>query len=214
MAAALREPEHWVEDTQWHRRMYAQSMFRWAPEDPVTVALRWTRGRVVFETPGHLRLLDRQLLQLRDFAAQIDDIMAGRLRLASKLGSSMITSRCLELISMTADESALLRWSAPPDEPPRMREADRVLAGIPVPNPFTQIWELRQLRSMYTAADNLLEDAYCDLAAELFDAGTSWDRLAQVTSHFVGTGLQMRVQEQRELRGEPGDPRRVPEQRY
>ena len=70
--------------------MYAQSKFRWAPEDPVRIAMRWARGRIVFETPGQLKRLDAQLMQLREYTCQIQDAMAPRLRTpARQTGAGM-----------------------------------------------------------------------------------------------------------------------------
>ncbi len=40
---AARKPSDWLEDMTWHRRMYDQSKFRWVPEDPMSIALTWTK---------------------------------------------------------------------------------------------------------------------------------------------------------------------------
>lgn len=210
--ATTRAPEDWLEDMTWHRRMYDQSKFRWVPEDPMAIALQWTRGRVEFTTPGHLRRLDVQLHALRDYAAGIQDAMLDPLALARNRCRDYAAG--LQLVGMTSTEVDILRHSALSGKVHNHPEARRALRGIPLPNPFSQVWELRQMHGMYAAADNILEDTFCDLANELADK-RGWDSLAPLTlHHHTGRGLQMRVSQQRLARGLPGDPRRIMEQRY
>lgn len=211
--AVLREPADWIEDMTWHRRMFRQSHFRWVPEDPMSIALTWTRGRLVHETPHHLRLLDNQLSALRGFACGIDDAMLGPLADAKRRCTTGTWKAGLELVGLTPRDIEVLRHGAPAEIAPH-QEAKRALRGIPLPNPFSQVWELRQMRSMYAAAENLLEDVICDLAIELApDQG--WHNISQVTRfHRSARALQHRVEAQRAERGEPGDPRREPLQRY
>lgn len=212
-AEPVRDPACWIEDMTWHRRMFRQSNFRWVPEDPMAIALTWTRGRLSFETPRHLRFLDEQLLSLRDFAAQIDDAMLAPLTEAEHRLPPADWHTGLELVGLTRFEIGLMRRSAPRTITPN-HEAQRAVRGIPLPNPFSQVWELRQMRSLYTAAENLLEDAFSDLATELAPEH-GWHNLAQLTLHHRSAKtLQLRVEHQRELRGAPGDPRRIPVQRY
>lgn len=215
MGQARREPCHWVEDATWHRRMFAESMFRWVPEDPMAIVLCYTRGRLLFETPGDLRFLDQRGLAVRDFAGRIDDIMARHIREGFRVAGESIANDCLAVIDVSPRQAAQLEFAAQPISS-RFREAERVVEGIPLPNPFTLVWELRQLRSMYTAVDDMIEDAYCDLAQELHDAGRTWQQIAQVSPTCYGDVNQVRarIAEQRRLRGESGDPRRSPEHRY
>lgn len=214
---ALREPSDWLEDLTWHRRMYGQSLFRWVPEDPMGIALKWTRGRVEFTTPGHLQRLDIQLQSLREYAGGIQDAMVGPLAAARRCKDYRAG---LELIGMTQMDVEILRRNAMggyAQDRVRNRnhpEAKRALRGIPLPNPFSQVWELRQMHGMYAAADNILEDTFCDLAAELAEA-RGWDNLAPLSVlHRTGNGVRLRVEQQRRARGLPGDPRRRAEQRY
>lgn len=216
MGCAEREPRYWVEDTTWHRRMFGQSMFRWAPEDPMVIALNYTRGRLTFDTAGHLRFLDQQGLAIRDFAGRIDDVIAAHIREGIRTGGERLAQDCLSIIDVSPLDAAMLEFGAS-SVGRVLPEVVRVQRDVPLPNPFTLVWELRQLRSMYTAADHLIEDAYCDLALELHDegAGLSWSRLAQVTpTCYDGDTVKTRVQAQRAARGHPGDLRRTPEQRY
>lgn len=212
---AMRDPADWVEDAAWHRRMFGQSHFRWVPEDPMSIMLVWTRGRLVYDRPGHLRFLDAQLLGLRDFAAGIDDAMVPLLREAQRECSAQHWAIGLGLIDMTQRDVSVLRHGASAAlAPAQHREASRALQGIPLANPFSQVWELRQMRAMYAAAEDLIEDVFCDLAVEL-SQDHDWDELATHTrTHHSGRTLQMRVTDQREIRGMPGDARRIPEQCY
>ncbi len=209
---AARKPSDWLEDMTWHRRMYDQSKFRWVPEDPMSIALTWTKGRVEFTTPGHLRRLDIQLHELRYYAGGIQDAMLDPLALARE--------RCpdyragLELVGMTKTDVDILRYNALSGRVRNHPEARRALRGIPLPNPFSQVWELRQMHGMYAAADNILEDTFCDLATELAE-DLGWDSIAPLTViHRTGNGVRLRVEQQRRERGLPGDPRRRVEQRY
>ena len=208
-----RTPADWVDDMRWHRVMYAESKFRWAPEDPVRIAMRWARGRIVFETPGQLKRLDAQLMQLREYTCQIQDAMAPRLRTARpKLGQAWLES--LELIGLGDQQARFIIDTAHPVNPDKAHpEVTRALRGIPLPNPLSQVWELRQMHAMYAAAVNLLEDVACDLILELAPKH-GWDYLGSLTVCRNGQQLRWRVEDQREERGEPGDPRRLPEQTY
>lgn len=213
-ATALREPSDWLEDMTWHRRMYDQSKFRWVPEDPMSIALTWTKGRVEFTTPGHLRRLDVQLSALREYAGGIQDAMLDPLALARRRCSGPDYRAGLDLIGMTQTDVDILRYNALGGRVRNHPEAKRALRGIPLPNPFSQVWELRQMHGMYAAAVDLLEDTFCDLADEL--AGErGWDSLVPLTvHHHTGNGVRLRVEQQRRNRGLPGDPRRRLEQRY
>ena len=213
--AASRDPRDWIEDTRWHRHMFGQSSFRWVPEDPIGIALKWTRGRLSYETPGHLRLLDDQIIALRDFASGIDDAMAKPLKDAHQRCTPPDYRDGLDLVGLTSRDVSVLRRAAIGTDPSTVHpEARRVLYGLPWPNPFTEVWELRQMRGMYTAAENLLEDLFCDLVLELAPS-QGWDHLARLCRfHFTTRSLEVRVEAQRTARGDVGDPRRVPAQRY
>ena len=193
--------------------MFAQSRFRWAPEDPLAIALTWTNGRLLYDGLPHLRLLDTQLSALQGFSAQIDDAMLGPLRLARSWCPDEAWKAGLELVGLTPQAVEILRRGAPRTVTPNA-EAARALNGIPLPNPFSQIWELRQIRSMYTAAENILEDAFCDLTVELAPT-YGWQHLSEFTLHHRSAQtLRLRTSQQRARRGEPGDARREPAQRY
>ena len=214
--APLRErsSSNWEEDVVWHRRMYGQSHFRWVTEDVLSIATRYTRGRLKFSTPAHLSNLDVQLLSLLGHTDQIRLAMAAPLRevrgaYGRRWGSA------LKLINMTELDARVITWSAIGTTPDQVTNSDagRALRGIPLPNPLTEIWELRQMLAMHQAAVDVLEDASCDLVLELTPS-RGLGPLAPLTLSRTPAQLAMRVNEQRELRGEPGDPRRIPEQTY
>lgn len=208
-----RDPRDWIDDMAWHRRMFAESQFRWAPEDPYAIALTWTRGRLVYETPEHLRLLDQQIYGLNVFATRIDDAMAPLLADAKAQCTDEEWGRGLELIGLTPIQVRILRYGAPAIHSAPHPEVRRALHGIPLPNPFSQVWELRQMRAMYRAAETVLEDTLCDLALELIADQATWQHLSfQTCQHRSAQTLRLRVEDQRALRGDPGDPRRRPSQ--
>jgi hypothetical protein len=208
-----RDPADWITDLTWHRRMFAQSRFRWAPEDPLAIALTWMSGRLVYEEPAHLHLVDSRLSALRGFSSQIDDAMLAPLREARRACTAAAWKSGLELVGLSPRAVEILRHGAPQTITPNA-EAARALVGIPLPNPFSRIWELRQIRGMYTAAENILEDVFCDLSVELAPTH-GWQRLSEFTHHHRSERtLQLRINHQRATRGAPGDPRRESLQRY
>lgn len=212
-AQSVRSAADWIEDMAWHRRMFRQSRFRWVPEDPMSIALAWTRGRLEYQTVADLRFLDARLGELREFASGVDDAMLAPLREAEARCSEEEWQSGLRLVGLAPRDVRVLRYSAPREIVPH-RDAMRALDGIPIPNPFSQVWELRQVRSMYRAAEDLLEDTFCDLVLEL-EPARGWAYLAdQTLLHTSARTLQQRVEDQRSARGEPGDARRTPVQHY
>ena len=178
----------------------------------MAIALNWTKGRVEFTTPGHLRFLDAQLHALRYYANGIQDAMLEPLALARERCSDYRDG--LELIGMTKTDVNIIRYTALGGRVRNHPEAKRALRDIPQHNPFSQVWELRQMHGMYAAANNILEDTFCDLATELAE-DIGWDSIAPLTViHRTGHGVRLRVELQRRERGLPGDPRRRVEQRY
>lgn len=213
-AALRRGPEDWLEDLGWHKRMYAQSHFRWVPEDAMTLALSYTRGRILFETTAHLRALDEQIMRLRQYTKQIEDAMAAPLRQARGCCTAQDWGEGLELLRLTELDVRIIQGTASTGDPSRNPEVRRALRGWPLPNPLTQVWELRQMVGMYRAADDILEDTLCDFATELAPT-RGWEVLAALTTSRYGQLLIRRVQDQHGRRGsEATDPRRAALQRY
>lgn len=209
-----RSTADWREDVLWHRRMYRQSRFRWAAENATNIAMRSTRGRLEFSTPGHLAALESHRMELLGYTDQVRLAMASPLREArSAYGARWGTA--LALVGMPTMDARIIIWSAVGTTPEQVTNTDvrRVLRGIPLPNPLTEVWELKQLHSMFQAAGDLLEDAVCDLVHELRDHH-GLGSLAPLTVSGNADQLRMRIEAQREQRGEPGDRRRIPQQQY
>lgn len=211
-----RTPADWVEDLTWHRRMFGESHFRWVPEDAYTIALRYTRGQVVHETPTQLGRLDTRIAELQLYIGELDAavgvaLTVARMRLG---GDRWVAAR--DLVGLSDMEARMLLGTRrPEDRIDPNADARRALRGWPLPNPLTQAWELRQMAGMYRAAENVLEDTLADLVLELVDRHRDWTVLASLlTLTRYSRSLRRRVDDQRAARGEPGDPRRLPLQRY
>jgi hypothetical protein len=204
----------WAADARWHRRMYAQSRFRWVTEDAIGIATRFVRGRLEFTTTRHLTVLEESLGRLMTHADQIRLAMAGPLReVRTTYGPGW--GEALEVVDVSELDARIIIWSAVGARPHALTNADvqRAVRGLPLPNPLTEVWELRQVHGMYLAAQAVLEDTFCDLVGEL-TARSSLEVLAPLTTSGSARQLQLRITEQREARGGPDDPRRRPEQRY
>jgi hypothetical protein len=209
-----------MDDVYWHRRMYSQSRFRWVTENATSIALRYTRGRLEFSAPGHLPALDHYRMDLETYVWAVRMVMAPPLR-ESRAVYAGSWSQALETIDMTEPEARAITWAAVgvTTSDAVTRDVARVLRGFPLPNPLTEVWELKQLLGMYEAALGLLEDAVCDLVVELQPTHplahlAHLAHLAPLTLSRTAEQLQLRVDDQRRERGAPGDPRRIPVQRY
>lgn len=213
MTTAWERPVNdWIDDLTWHRRMYSQSRFRWLGEDATTIALSYTRGRLEFTSLHDLTRLDDQLVELREHVLRLLGAVAEPLNdvrcelshtWGDALGAAGLSPRRASEIFWTRAGSAHL------DD----RDVRRVLRGIPWSNPLTQVWELLQLVGMYEAAADVLEDAVCDLAAELLQTRSPIAVAAHTRDRVPGQ-LQMRIEDNLEERGPVGDARRTPHQTY
>lgn len=205
-----RPVNNWVDDLTWHRRMFSQSRFRWFGEDATTVALRYTRGRLEFTTLHDLARLDDQLVELREHVLRLLSAVAHPLQdVRRELTPTWVDA--LGVAGLTPALAGQILWASGP--PLDNKETQRVLCGIPWTNPLTQVWELLQLVGMYEAAASMLEDAVCDLAAELL-LTRSPVAVAAHTHDQVPHQLQMRIEDNLEERGPVGDARRTPHQTY
>ncbi len=209
----LRNVMDWREDTRWHRRMFAQSRFRWTPQDALRVASRFSGGRLEFTTVKHLVLLDQAATDLFDYTDTVRLSLAGPVRAArDAFGPSWLT--VLPDVGLTEIEARLIlaAGSVHLDEPVS-GDVSRVLRDLPLPNPLTQIWEIRQLQGMYLAAHGVLEDTFADLITELSER-VPLSLLAARTSSLTARRLEQRLETQAAARGGPLDPRRRTEQRF
>lgn len=200
----------WLDDVRWHKQMFRQSRFQWDAHDVLRIVTGSTGGQLDFTTVAHLRRLQSSQDQVCDFSAQCQVAMAEPLgRARSRLGWEWTT----EVLGLTVVECtmALALAGGTGQEPPN-DEVRRVLRQLPLTNPVTQAWELKQLWRLHEAARDVLEDAICDLLVELL-AGHPSDELKRATGPLTGSPA-LRVECARLERGGPGDPRRIPRQRF
>lgn len=213
MTDVARPPEAWIDDVAWHRQMLRQSRLRWTHEHAMAIALHFTRGQLEYRSHRDLERLNGQHLDLLGEASAVRRAIAGPLKTVE--GQDRVSwVAALDVTGMSDDEADLILWQGTVQGSDGTRETRRVASGLPWSNPLTQVWELRQLESLYDAAVAILEDAVCDLANELV---TEWRDLAEVapltTSRSPGQ-LLLRIEENRTARGAVGDPRRQRSQRY
>ncbi|MGB3828236.1 MAG: hypothetical protein WA962_05615 [Ornithinimicrobium sp.] len=157
-----------------------------------------------------MRLLDQQLADLIEFTGQIEDAMAMPLAEGEARRSEDWETGLL-LMGLTQREVDEIRWRVSHSPAVSNAEANQALRGWPLPNPYSQVWELRQVHAMWSAAVDILEDTVCDLISELAPRH-GWGNLAFLIASRNGEEVQDRVLRQRERRGEVGDARRVPQQ--
>lgn len=203
----VRYAHQWVEDMTWHRHMFDQSYFQWGPHDALEVALKATHGRLVHESPKHLQVLDRQLSDLVELTGQIEDAMACYLEEAQTQGPEVDWDMGLQLLGMSQRDVDEIQWRVSHCPAVHNVEADKALRGWPLPNPLSQVWELRQVHSLWSAAVDIVDDTVCDLVTELAPKH-GWGNLAYLTVRGNEDFLRQRVQWQRDHRGDPADPRR------
>ena len=206
----------WREDTRWHRRMFSQARFRWTAEDVLQIASTATRGRLDFTTMTHLLELDQAAASVFDYADLVRLSMAGQIRdVRAAFGPAWLD--VLADVHLSEEEVRLILAAAPRGEPSESSivagDVRRVLHGLPLPNPLTQIWELRQLQGMYVAAHGVLEDTFADLVHEVADR-VPMSAVAVMTSCQTALRLEARLEQQRADRGGPGDPRRSTTQHF
>jgi hypothetical protein len=201
----------WLDDLRWHRHMFKESRFRWTGEHVMSIVTRNTGGQLDFTSLHHLELLERWRGELADYSHQ------GRLAMAAPLRTAHDTlpswEQLAEHLRLSVVDCKATVWVAV-GEPPEARtnvNVERVLRRLPFSNPLIQIWELTQLWRMYEAAGAVFEDTICDLIEEL-RGREGIDALVQATGTLTPAGLDGRVADARQLRGEPGDPRRIPAQ--
>lgn len=211
--ASRRRGAVWLDDLRWHRHMFDQSRTRWTFEHALAVALSFTGGRTDFTTVADLRRLQQAQAELVEYGDQARLALAETLRAAQPVFGPRWGS-ALEAIGMTRLDWDILAWTTAG----RMSlatnaEVARTVEGLPVPNPLTEAWELRQLWQMYEAATNILEDALCDLVVELTELRPA-AVLLEATGEWAEYALLQRVEAARDARGGPRDPRRAVHQTY
>lgn len=204
----------WLEDLDWHKRMYRSSRFRWGNHHVLQVLHRHTGGQSSFTTLEDLRLLQLYQAQVCDLSTRVRDALAGPLAQARDVvGPSW--EPAADAVGLSVIECRMITWCAQvapaPPHPGADLNVERVLHKLPFTNPLTQAWELKQLWRLYEAAVDVLEDTICDLVDELRPTRPA-SVLMEITNSLSEHGLQQRVDAARTRRGLPGDPRRRPRQ--
>lgn len=213
MTRVDRPPEAWVDDVAWHRQMLRQSRLRWTHENAMAIALHFTRGQLEYRSEHDLERLGAQQLRLLDEASAVRRAIARPLR-AVYQEIRVTWADALNVVGLTDDEAHLILWQGAVQGSEGTRETRRVTSGLPWSNPLTEVWELRQLASLYAAAAAILEDVVCDLADELVGEWRDLAKVAPLTSSRSPGQLLMRLEDNRSARGSVGDPRRQRGQHY
>lgn len=206
-AVGRRPAEAWPEDLYWHKRMFRQSRFRWSSADAVSIVTAMSGGQVDFNGLRGLRTLLEMQGSVDAYALECRQLMvAAAQHAANELEAVHVVADALEIAPVHVAPTAWLAMSADDTR----ANVQRVLTGIPLTNPLTQAWELKQLWRLYVAARTVLEDTICDL----IDEASGVDEHALVTAAGMSdaAALRERVQRARTERGGPGDLRRSPRQ--
>lgn len=204
-----RDPEVWVDDTRWHLHMYRRANFRWAPEDPVAIALNYAHGRSEFTTHNHLHSLTKARRVLHGFNRHFHYQLMRRVLFSFDVFDGSEDGRAgLNLIGLTGEPlMALVDYVTDPPSAYPQTEFARALHGFPFPNPFTEAWEIIQIKEMYEAAELVLEDTAADLTNELLDRN-GWKGLDEALELEVDD-ITHWLHDHMAARGLPGDPRRI-----
>ncbi len=204
--------ELWLDDLRWHKHMFQQSRFQWTGEHVMAVVTRITGGQLDFSTVRHLRLLQRDQDQLRDYSAQCQSAMGEPLEEAGVCVGGGGWHHVARAVGLEPAECTLTVAMARRTPPAERTNADvrRVMRALPFCNPLIQVWELKQLWRLYEATRDIVEDTICDLLLELLPT-CPVEELTQALGPLSMKPAE-RARWSRLERGGPGDPRRVPQQ--
>jgi len=215
----LARRELWLADLAWHRETYREAKFRWWDLDVMSIVTYNTWGRVDFTTLKHLRWLEEWRLEIAVFTDQCQMAMAAPLRQARETLGAAGWDEVAVLVGLTAVECSLADWLDTHAEPEQrvpnfqVQRIQDMVAGMVSANPLILIFELKQLWRMYQAAEAVHEDTLCDLVEELRGTRREED-ITEAAGLVSVAGLGHRVAAARAARGGPGDPRRVPVQKF
>lgn len=204
----------WVDDFTWHRKMFRQARWRWFPETAIAVVAHKTGGRLDFSSTSDVPFLDEALEQVyrqRDVAQWA---IAEKIVQTSEVIPDLDT--IAELLGLPSSECSHIVWLYKMTRPTVTsdRHTSEVLEYVPFRNPLTEAWELKQLLRLYDAACAIAEDALCDLLDELLETRPAQTVLPLLAREHTEAQVRERIAHARRERGEPGDPRRLPEQTF
>lgn len=213
-------PSDWLADLAHHRRRFQQSAFKWTSGTAINLATRFTRGETSFTTIGDLRRLHTYRMNLAshtNVAHTALGEMIDQIRTGMELPDFDAVAEILEMDPVDCGRAAFYhKWSKNNPEKRSNEATDeihRMVGKMVFRSPMLRAWELKQLWQLYVEAEALVQDAVTDLLVEL-DGTVTEEELAAAIERPTIAGLRFHIAEQRELRGEPGDPRRIPKQVY
>lgn len=214
------DPSHWVDDLSWHRGRFGESAFKWTHEDALAIATRFTRGTGEFTTIGDLHRLRRYHYELTQYYLSCQHALGATLieiRDALKLPDDHAAADLLVMHPVHAAQSVYLYNRARRlGEPLGNTDTEQIrtmVSKMLFRSPLMLAWELKQLWDLHVAAERIVEDTIIDLAVELEGTVPDQELVAALDTYTV-VALHRRIQDQREERGEPGDPRRTVHQVY
>lgn len=204
----------WLEDLYWHRQMFKPARTQWDGREVIDVVTRHTNGQLEFSTLADLESLSVTKGEL-DAAVQLVEKSLGVAAQRAAIAFCGDWSAVGEQVGL--DWRDLRRMAEVAARTPAFVSHPDVRVAVqevPSRNPLSEAWEIKQLRSLWVAAAQMVEDAACDLIEELVDAGLGWDSLLVSVWDGDAHALRARVRRNRDARGAPGDPRRRARQRF
>ena len=209
---AERQAALWVDDFTWHRKGFRQSRWRWFPETAIAVVAHKTGGRLDFSSTADVSFLEEALDQVQRQREIAQWAIAEKMVQTREVIPNLDT--IAELLGMPATECSHTVWLYKMTRPAVTSDQHtrEVLEYVPFRNPLTEAWELKQLLRLYDAACAIAEDALCDLLDELLETRPAHVVLPLLMREQTEEQVRERIAHARRERGEPGDPRRLPEQ--
>ena len=197
----------WLEDLYWHRQMFKPARTQWDRREVIDIVTRHTGGQLEFSTVGDLEHLSVAKGEIDSAIRRIEKSLgAAAQRAAVAFGDWSAVGekvgydwRALRRMAETAARTPA--FVPHPDVHIAVRE-------VPARNPLSEAWEIKQLRSLWAAASQMVEDTLCDLVEELVEIGVGWESLLPAVWDRSPESLKARVELNRVSRGQPGDPRR------
>lgn len=207
----------WVEQYRAHRASYIGATWHWQPHEPGLILTTYTGGRVEFTHARDLAFLLQVSERLQETLAAARDQVAvelAQIRPVMPREDPPWTALAAEFdlhrtrLAVAAGEAEVNPARVPP--PGEVAVIRQICDGLAICNPLVVAWELWQVVTLWQAAADTLDDLLADLLLELdLDDGSLLAATAGRLRPAAAGGL---IRRQRAMRGEPGDPRRVPDQ--
>lgn len=202
----------WWTDFYWHKVMFRQSYNQWGLEHVYNVLMRFTNGQLEFTTFKDLRHLAEIHWNATDYEELFRRTMLVEMQtIKDYFPYDDARQQIWDAIGFKRGEVSYLLSLATgvAIEPRSFLDTKRALAHWPSQNPFSRLWELRQMQLLLLAVLGLIRDLRADLTLELAPR-IGWDTLRSFAPDYTPQALA----DHREEYGEPGDLRREPRQIY